>query len=126
MPSIPSVQTAAVVSAVGGELVIKNDHPVAKQSELAPGECLVRISHTGVCHTDLHAVKGDWPVLPCTPLIGGHEGVGEVVAIGDNTAASPVKVGDRVGIKWLADSCLNCEFCKRGYEMSEYYLPAPC
>lgn len=110
MSNIPSVQTAAVIEAVGGTLEIRTNHPVAKQSDLQPGECLVRITHSGVCHTDLHAAKGDWPVPPCTPLIGGHEGVGEIVAIGANTAASPVNVGDRVGIKWLADSCLNCEY----------------
>lgn len=49
-------------------------------------------------------------------------GVGIIVAIGDHTAASPVKLGDRVGIKWLADSCLSCELCRRGYEMSESIL----
>ena len=57
---------------------------------------------------------------PMNPLIGGHEGVGEIVAIGEGGGASPVKVGDRVGIKWLADSCLDCEFCRRGFEMSKY------
>lgn len=58
----------------------------------------------GACHTDLHAALGDWPIPAKTPLIGGHEGVGIIVAIGNNTAHSPVKLGDRVGIKWLADS----------------------
>jgi alcohol dehydrogenase, propanol-preferring len=49
-------------------------------------------------------------------LIGGHEGVGEIVAIGEHTSHSPVNVGDRVGIKWLADSCLRCEMCRKGLE----------
>lgn len=119
LPSIPKTQTAAIVSAIGGDLIISTSHPVIQPSDLAPGECLIKVSHTGVCHTDLHAKKGDWPIPPSTPLIGGHEGVGEIVAIADNTVGAPVKVGDRVGIKWLADSCLNCEFCKKGYEMSE-------
>jgi len=79
---------------------------------------LVKIEASGVCHTDLHAAKADWPIPPTYPLIGGHEGVGIVVAIGENTSRSPVKLGDRVGIKWLADSCLNCEFCKKGYEQN--------
>jgi D-arabinose 1-dehydrogenase-like Zn-dependent alcohol dehydrogenase len=83
---------------------------------------LVKLSHTGVCHTDLHAKQGDWPIKPNNPLIGGHEGVGEIVAIGENTANSPVKVGDRVGIKWLANSCLDCEFCRKGSEQSESKL----
>lgn len=59
---------------------------------------------TGVCHTDLHAAMGDWPVPAKTPLIGGHEGVGDVVAIGQDTVNSPVKIGDRVGVKWVAYS----------------------
>jgi propanol-preferring alcohol dehydrogenase len=71
---------------------------------------------TGVCHTDLHVKKDDWPLHGITPLIGGHEGVGDVVAIGEYTQDSPVKVGDRVGIKWLAYSCLQCEQCRKGRE----------
>ncbi|KAG6824627.1 hypothetical protein H0H93_001812 [Arthromyces matolae] len=53
-----------------------------------------------------------------SPLIGGHEGVGTIVAIAEHTSGSPVKVGDRVGIKWLADSCLNCESCRKGLEQN--------
>lgn len=117
--TIPTIQTAAVVEKIGANIDIRNNVPVKKAAELAPGECLVRITHTGVCHTDLHAKQGDWPVPPKNPLIGGHEGVGEIVAIGENTANSPVKLGDRVGIKWLANSCLDCEFCRKGNEMSE-------
>ncbi|KAK4685455.1 alcohol dehydrogenase, propanol-preferring, partial [Tremellales sp. Uapishka_1] len=126
-PSIPKTQTAAIVPTAGGDLKIEKNHPVTQPQDLKPGECLVKMSHTGVCHTDLHAKKGDWPVPAMTPLIGGHEGVGEIVAIGEHTQNSPVKVGDRVGIKWLADSCLNCEFCKKSYEMSEHpcLLPSP-
>ncbi|EIW68394.1 hypothetical protein TREMEDRAFT_57311 [Tremella mesenterica DSM 1558] len=116
--SIPKVQTAAIVPELGGDLTIKTDHPVPTIDSLKPGECLVKISHTGVCHTDLHAKMGDWPVKPMVPLIGGHEGVGEIVGIAPGTANSPVKVGDRVGIKWMADSCLDCEFCRKGLEMT--------
>lgn len=71
--------------------------------------------YTGVCHTDLHALKGDWPAPPKLPLVGGHEGAGRIVAIADNTSTT-LKVGDAVGIKWLADSCLNCEVCREGQE----------
>jgi len=70
-----------------------------------------------VCHTDLHARKGDWPSPAKLPLIGGHEGVGHVVAIGEHTE-TPIKLGDRVGIKWLAYSCLDCEQCRKGVEQS--------
>ena len=80
---------------------------------------------SGVCHTDLHASLGDWPLQHMTPLIGGHEGVGEIVAIGKNTIKSPVKIGQRVGIKWIADSCFNCEQCRKGYEQSEYLKTLP-
>ncbi|KAJ3557202.1 hypothetical protein NP233_g11803 [Leucocoprinus birnbaumii] len=73
---------------------------------------------TGVCHTDLHAAMGDWPVPPKTPLIGGHEGVGDIVAIGHNTVDSPVKIGDRVGVKWIAYSCLQCEQCRNSREQN--------
>ncbi|WWD19308.1 hypothetical protein CI109_103766 [Kwoniella shandongensis] len=116
--TIPKTQTAAVVKSIGAPLEVQTDHPVKQAADLKPGECLVHISHTGVCHTDLHAKQGDWPVKPMNPLIGGHEGVGIIVAIGENTPNSPVKLGDRVGIKWMADSCLNCEFCRRGFEMN--------
>ncbi|KAH8116951.1 mannitol-1-phosphate dehydrogenase [Phellopilus nigrolimitatus] len=116
--TIPQKQTAAVVERIGAPIEIRTSHPVKQAQDLAPGECLVRLSHTGVCHTDLHAKQGDWPVKPNNPLIGGHEGVGEVVAIGPNTVNSPVQLGDRVGIKWIANSCLDCEFCRKGFEMN--------
>ncbi|KIY47085.1 GroES-like protein [Fistulina hepatica ATCC 64428] len=118
--AIPKTMKAAVVvpgANATGNIQIK-DVPVKSQAELQPGECLLKMICTGVCHTDLHAALSDWPVPPKTPLIGGHEGVGIVVAIGNNTTASPVKVGDRVGVKWLADSCLNCESCRKGLEQN--------
>ncbi|KAI0078291.1 GroES-like protein [Panus rudis PR-1116 ss-1] len=114
--TIPKTQKAAIVESVGGTLQIKSDHPVKQPEDLAPGECLVKLECTGVCHTDLHAAKNDWPIPAKTPLIGGHEGVGHVVAIGQHTQNSPVKLGDRVGIKWLAYSCLDCEACRKGNE----------
>ncbi|KAG6885632.1 hypothetical protein C0993_012050 [Termitomyces sp. T159_Od127] len=83
--TIPKTQTAAIVASTGAPIQVKHDHPVKSQAELAPGECLVKLDCTGVCHSDLHAASGDWPLLPKTPLIGGHEGVGVIVAIGDHT-----------------------------------------
>lgn len=73
-----------------------------------PGDdqILVRIAATGVCHTDLHAAKGDWPVRPKPPFIPGHEGVGTVAALGRNVRR--VKEGDRVGIPWLHSACGYC------------------
>lgn len=116
---IPKEQKAAVVQQTGSKAELKTV-PVKQPDELAPGECLIKLHCTGVCHTDLHAALGDWPVPPKSPLIGGHEGVGEVVAIGKNTADSPVSLGDRVGIKWIAYSCLNCEQCRNGREQNCY------
>jgi propanol-preferring alcohol dehydrogenase len=117
-PNIPKTQTAAVVASTGAPIQIKTDFPVKQAHELAPGECLVKLACTGVCHTDLHAKTGDWPLKANIPLIGGHEGVGEVVAIGANTTHTRINIGDRVGIKWLADSCLDCENCRKGREQS--------
>mgnify|MGYP002403130211 CR=1 FL=1 len=105
--SIPKVQKAAVVQKTGATVQVHDDFPVRQPEDLAPGECLVKLHCTGVCHTDLHAALGDWPVPPKVPLVGGHEGVGEVVAIGKDTIESPVKIGDRVGIKWIAYSCVD-------------------
>jgi propanol-preferring alcohol dehydrogenase len=79
-----------------------------------PGEVLVKIEATGVCHTDLHAVDGDWPVRPIMPLIPGHEGVGYVAALGSGVVG--LKEGDAVGIPWLYDACGRCEYCQTGWE----------
>lgn len=78
------------------------------------GELLVKIEACGVCHTDLHAVEGDWPVKPNPPFIPGHEGVGHVVAVGEGV--THVKEGDRVGIPWLYSACGHCEHCLGGWE----------
>ena len=64
-----------------------------------PGEVLVKIEACGVCHTDLHAAHGDWPVKPNPPFIPGHEGVGYVAEVG--AGVKHVKAGDRVGVPWL-------------------------
>ncbi|EJF57406.1 GroES-like protein [Dichomitus squalens] len=116
--NIPKTQVAAIVETTDAPLKVVRDHPVKQASELEPGECLVELEYSGVCHTDLHARNGDWPIQAKLPLIGGHEGVGRIVAIGEHTQTSPVKVGDRVGIKWLAYSCLDCEPCRKGLEQS--------
>ena len=78
------------------------------------GQILVKIAASGVCHTDLHAVEGDWPVKPTLPFIPGHEGVGHVVAVG--AGVSHVKEGDRVGVPWLHTACGHCRHCLGGWE----------
>jgi propanol-preferring alcohol dehydrogenase len=77
-------------------------------------EALVKVEYSGVCHTDLHAAHGDWPVKPTTPFIPGHEGAGTVVSVGEGVTR--VKVGDRVGNAWLASACGECEYCETGWE----------
>lgn len=78
------------------------------------GEVLIRVAACGVCHTDLHAVNGDWPVKPKLPFIPGHEGVGVVEAVGPGPAL--VEVGERVGVPWLYKACGTCEYCIAGWE----------
>ncbi|WP_418276837.1 alcohol dehydrogenase AdhP [Isoptericola jiangsuensis] len=79
-----------------------------------PGQALVKVLYSGVCHTDLHAAHGDWPVKPTPPFIPGHEGVGEVVAIGDDVTR--LRIGDTVGNAWLWSACGECEYCQTGRE----------
>lgn len=101
---------AAVVRAFGQPLTIE-ECPIP---EPGPGEVLVKIMASGVCHTDLHAADGDWPVKPTLPFIPGHEGAGVVAALG--AGVQDLKEGDPVGIAWLHDACGRCEFCLTGWE----------
>jgi propanol-preferring alcohol dehydrogenase len=73
------------------------------------GQILVRTEACGVCHTDLHAANGDWPLKPALPFTPGHEGIGIVTALGAGVTA--VKEGDRVGVPWLYSACGHCEYC---------------
>jgi propanol-preferring alcohol dehydrogenase len=109
-PSIPKTQKAVIFYENGGELQYK-DIPVP---EPKPNEILINVKFSGVCHTDVHAWKGDWPLATKLPLIGGHEGAGVVVAKGENV--TNFEIGDLAGIKWLYSSCMGCEFCKQGAE----------
>lgn len=104
-PQIPKTQKAAVLHKGGEEYRIEPNWPVTQPNELKPGECLVKLEYSGVCHSDLHIMKGEWGFPPNVPLIGGHEGVGIVVAIGEHTQNSAIKIGDRAGLKWLAGVC---------------------
>src|SRR3974390_1267574 len=82
--------------------------------EVGRGQILVKIEACGVCHTDLHAADGDWPVKPKPPFIPGHEGVGTVSAAGRDVTA--VKEGDRVGVPWLYTACGHCRHCLAAWE----------
>jgi len=81
-----------------------------------PDEVLVHIRYSGVCHTDLHAMNGDWPLAHKLPLVGGHEGAGVVVAHGSLVSQEELPLGSPVGVKWLNGSCLSCAFCQAGDE----------
>ena len=77
------------------------------------GEVLVRIIASGVCHTDLHIIDGDWRGHECRlPLCPGHEGVGLITALGQGVTT--LSMGDRVGLPWLASACGHCHFCTTG------------
>lgn len=101
---------AAVVREFGKPLAIE-ELPIPEPGE---GQIQVRIHACGVCHTDLHAADGDWPVKPVPPFIPGHEGVGFVSAVGRGVKS--VKEGDRVGIPWLHTACGKCDYCASGWE----------
>lgn len=101
---------AAVVREFGAPLAIEE----APVPEPGPGEIQVKIEACGVCHTDLHAAEGDWPVKPNPPFIPGHEGVGFISAVG--AGVKHVKEGDRVGVPWLYSACGHCEHCLGGWE----------
>jgi propanol-preferring alcohol dehydrogenase len=107
---IPKTMKAAVLRAFGAPLAIE-EVPVREPGE---NQVLVKIITSGVCHTDLHACEGDWPVKPKLPLIPGHEGVGYVVALG--RGVDQVKEGDIVGVPWLFSACGTCEYCITGWE----------
>ena len=101
---------AAVVTSFTEPLEIQ-ERPVPTPG---PGQVLVRIEASGLCHTDIHAAHGDWPVKPTPPFVPGHEGVGIVEAIGEGVEAHAV--GDRVALPWLGHACGHCDHCISGWE----------
>lgn len=101
---------AAVVGAFGKPLVLRDcDMPTP-----GPGQILVKTEACGVCHTDLHAARRDWPLKPIPPFIPGHEGIGIVVALG--AGVTSVREGERVGVPWLYSACGHCEYCLNAWE----------
>eukprot|EP00752_Nemacystus_decipiens_P001074 g1074.t1 len=107
---MPQTMKAAVVREFGKPLAIEE----APIPEVPDEGILVKVEACGVCHTDLHAADGDWPVKPAPPFIPGHEGVGHVAAVG--RAVKGVKEGDRVGVPWLHTACGHCRYCITGWE----------
>jgi len=109
-PSVPKKQMAQVIHKTGGPVEFK-EIDVAKPG---PDEVLINIKFSGVCHTDLHAVNGDWPLATKLPLVGGHEGAGVVVARGE--LVKDIEIGDHAGVKWINGTCLQCDFCQQSDE----------
>ena len=101
---------AAVVQSFGAPADIE-ERPVPQPG---PGQVLVRLEACGLCHTDIHAMHGDWPVKPPLPLVPGHEGVGIIEQLGDGVTTRTI--GQRVAMPWLGHACGECRFCLDGRE----------
>jgi propanol-preferring alcohol dehydrogenase len=108
----PSIGTyrAAVVRSFDGPLVVEDVPRLA----LEPGQIRVEVEASGLCHTDIHAAHGDWPVKPTPPFVPGHEGVGLVCELGPGV--TEVALGDRVAMPWLGYACGTCDYCVSGWE----------
>jgi propanol-preferring alcohol dehydrogenase len=101
---------AAVVPELGAKLELRD----VEVPEPGPGQVLVRMRASGLCHMDIHAVAGDWPVKPNPPFTPGHEGIGIIEKA--RPGATLHKVGDRVAIAWLGKACGHCSYCLDGWE----------
>lgn len=112
--ALPAKALGAVLLGPYGEPYTFQDVPVVPPSK---DEVLVRLLYTGVCHGDIYARDGGGPapVKANRPLIGGHEGVGRIVAMGAEGAIG-FKTGDVVGIGWRSYVCGNCKPCLEGAE----------
>ena len=101
---------AAVVHGFKQPLVVE-ERPIPSPQA---GAVVVKIEASGLCHTDIHAAHGDWPVKPTLPFVPGHEGVGIVTKVG--AGVTRVREGDRVALPWLGYACGSCEYCVSGWE----------
>ena len=81
--------------------------------DLTPKDVLIEIKYCGICHSDIHHVRGEWQEENY-PLVPGHEIAGVVAQVGSEV--TKYKVGDHVGVGCMVDSCGECENCKKGEE----------
>ena len=117
-PSLPKKYKAAIYDKPGtiSTSIATLDMPVP-----GAGEVLINLTHSGVCHSDLGVMTNSWKMLPFPTQagqVGGHEGVGKIVQMGPGTESAAVKMGQRVGIKWMAGICESCEACRAGVDAS--------
>ncbi|OAA36930.1 Alcohol dehydrogenase superfamily, zinc-type [Beauveria brongniartii RCEF 3172] len=127
---IPATYKAAVYDEPG---TISTKIVELPTPEPAEGQVLIKLTHSGVCHSDLGVMTRSWALLPFpTPKdqVGGHEGIGQVVKLGPGAETSGLKLGSRVGVKWLASICGECAPCKAGRDgcckqqtISGYFTP---
>jgi propanol-preferring alcohol dehydrogenase len=108
--AIATTYTAAVVHDFAAPLAVETVGTAA----LEPGQVRVRVEASGLCHTDIHAAHGDWPVKPTPPFVPGHEGIGIVCELGPGV--TEVALGDRVAMPWLGYACGTCDYCVSGWE----------
>lgn len=83
--------------------------------ELGSEQVEIKVTHCGICHSDLSMLKNEWRMTEY-PFVGGHEAVGEVVALGENTKG--LKVGDKVGLGWNSETCMHCDQCISGFQIN--------
>ena len=121
--TIPTTQRAAIKEG-SGHAAKAPVREIAVQQP-GPGQILVQISWTGLCASDKSLLHDEWGSMgvamqEVTHGIAGHEGVGRVVALGPGVAEAGLwKLGDRAGIKWIADVCRTCHYCKQVYQGGE-------
>jgi uncharacterized zinc-type alcohol dehydrogenase-like protein len=83
--------------------------------ELGKEQVEIKVSHCGICHSDLSMLNNDWG-MTVYPFVGGHEAVGEIVAVGENVKG--VNIGDKVGLGWNSETCGFCEQCVSGFQIN--------
>src|SRR3954452_17433306 len=111
-------ETRHAVKTMRAAVVHSFEHPLVVEQVPMPvpgeGQVLVHIEASGLCHTDIHAAHGDWPVKPAPPFVPGHEGVGIAEELGPDV--TEVELGDRVAMPWLGYACGTCDYCVSGWE----------
>ncbi|MEO3779251.1 NAD(P)-dependent alcohol dehydrogenase [Micromonospora sp. B11E3] len=100
---------ALVASAPRAELQLTT----IERRDLRPDDVLINIAYAGICHSDIHQAREEWGTA-IFPLVPGHEITGTVAAVGDQVTRC--RVGDRVGVGYMVDSCGECEYCADGTE----------